>query len=177
MNSDSLVLTALGVLALVALVLTWVLLRLRRGTRRELAAAQAEAERLQARVGEVERRLTAREAPAEREIAEYTITDLGRPEPEESLGEGTEPVTIDRALFADLVLRETVVRAASLAHGVRRALAPETRNRIRFEVRREIRRSRKQRKADLREARREWEARQRAAMDDQTDQTGDENAA
>ena len=46
-------------------------------------------------------------------------------------------------------------------------------NRIRFEVRREIRRSRKQRKADLREARREWEARQRDA-DENTD---DEDAA
>ena len=67
------------------------------------------------------------------------------------------------------MLRETVVRAASLAHGVRRALAPETRNRIRFEVKREIRRSRKQRKADLREARRDWEARQRAAMTDDED--------
>ena len=67
-------------------------------------------------------------------------------------------------VFADIVLRETVVQAASLVHGVRRALSPETRNRIRFEMRREVKRSRKQRRADLREARREWEARQRAAM-------------
>ena len=55
-----------------------------------------------------------------------------------------------------------VVKAASLAHGVRRALDPETRNRIRFEMRREVKRARKQRRADTREARREWEARQRA---------------
>ena len=40
--------------------------------------------------------------------------------------------------------------------------SPETRNRIRFEMRREVKRARKQRRADLREARREWEARQRA---------------
>ena len=72
---------------------------------------------------------------------EYAITDLGRPEEPRAA-----PPTIDRALFADLVLRETVVKAASLAHGVRRALAPETRNRIRFEMRREIRRARKQRR-------------------------------
>ena len=66
------------------------------------------------------------------------------------------------------MLRETVVQAASLFHGVRRALSPENRNRIRFEMRREVKRSRKQRRADLREARRDWEARQRAAMvDDQ----------
>ncbi len=69
------------------------------------------------------------------------------------------------------MLRETVVKAASLAHGVRRALSPESRNRIRFEVRREVRRSRKQRRSDLREARRDWEARQRGAL------TDDENAA
>ena len=46
------------------------------------------------------------------------------------------------------------MRAASLAHGVRRALDPETRNRIRFEMRREVKRARKQRRADIREARR-----------------------
>jgi hypothetical protein len=62
------------------------------------------------------------------------------------------------------VLRETVVQAASLAHGLRRALAPEMRNRIRFEMRREVKRSRKQRRADLKAARREWEARQRADL-------------
>ncbi|MCW2795677.1 hypothetical protein, partial [Nocardioides sp.] len=73
--------------------------------------------------------------------------------------------TVDGPLFADLVLRETVVQAASLARGLRRALAPEMRNRIRFEMRREVKRSRKQRRADLKAARREWEARQRADID------------
>ena len=68
-------------------------------------------------------------------------------------------------MFADIVLRETVMQAASLAAGLRRALSPEVRNRIRFEMRREVKRARKQRRADLREARREWEARQRAHVD------------
>ncbi len=71
--------------------------------------------------------------------------------------------TVAAPVFADIVLRETVVQTASLFHGLRRALARD-RNRIRFEMRREVRRSRKQRRADIREARREWEARQRAAM-------------
>jgi hypothetical protein len=157
------VLVGLGVLALLALVLAIALVRTRSRTRRDLDAAHAETGRLQAQIDEIERRLA---APLVREEAvdEYTITDLGRTD------DADEPAAaIDRALFADLVLRETVVRAASLAHGVRRALAPETRNRIRFEVRREIRRSRKQRKADLREARRDWESRQRAAMTDDED--------
>lgn len=94
---------------------------------------------------------------------EYVITHLGEPEQEPEI----EAVpAVAPGLFADLVLRETVVQTASLFHGVRRALSPETRNRIRFEMRREVKRSRKQRRADLRTARREWEARQRARVDE-----------
>jgi hypothetical protein len=63
-----------------------------------------------------------------------------------------------------MVLRESVVKAASLAHGVRRGLAPESRNRIRFEMKQEVRRSRKQRRADVKAARRDLHARQRAAL-------------
>jgi hypothetical protein len=70
-------------------------------------------------------------------------------------------------LFADLALRETVVVAASWVHGVRRALRPEARNRMAFAMRQEVKRSRRQRKADLREARRQLRddlrARERAA--------------
>jgi len=47
---------------------------------------------------------------------------------------------------------EPLVRTAAVLHGVRRALAPETRNRIRFEMKREVRRSRKQRKQDMKAA-------------------------
>ncbi len=92
----------------------------------------------------------------------FVITHLGEPELEEPEAEAVPAVA--PGMFADLVLRETVVQTASLFHGVRRALSPENRNRIRFEMRREVKRSRKQRRADIREARREWEARQRAAM-------------
>jgi hypothetical protein len=165
-KADTVGLVVLGGLALLALVLAAALLRQRARSRRELHAAHAEAADLRIRMDEFERRLSAFAARPEQAVEEYTITDLGRPEDPDP-----DPPSIDRALFADIVLRETVVKAASLAHGVRRALAPETRNRIRFEVRREIRRARKQRKADLREARRDWESRQRAAMSD------DENAA
>ena len=88
---------------------------------------------------------------------EYVITHVGEPEP--------EPVpTVAAPVFADLLLKETVVQTASLFHGLRRALSPETRNRIRFHMRQEVKRSRKQRRAELREVRREWAARQRAAM-------------
>ena len=88
---------------------------------------------------------------------EYVITRIGEPEP--------EPVpTVPAPVFADLLLKETVVQTASLFQGLRRALAPETRNRIRFHMRQEVKRSRKQRRAELREVRREWAARQRASM-------------
>ena len=93
-------------------------------------------------------------------LTEYVITRMGEPDPEVS-----EPVpSVPAPVFADLVLKETVVQTASLFHGLRRALAPETRNRIRFHMRQEVKRSRKQRRAELREIRREWAARQRAEM-------------
>jgi hypothetical protein len=125
--------------------------------------------RLSGRINGLERRLAApspsgdhlrspdepRPAPA----PEYVITRVGEPEPE------PEPVpTVAAPVFADMVLRETVVQTASIFHGLRRALAPETRNRIRFHMRQEVKRSRKQRRTELREVRREWAARQRAAM-------------
>ncbi len=99
-------------------------------------------------------------APREVDEREYVITRLG---------DNAEPVAAGPAavvpgpLFADLVLRESVVRAGSLAAGLRRALAPEARNRIRFEMRREVKRARKQRRADLKQARFEWQDRQRRA--------------
>lgn len=162
MIRDSIVLAALGVLAVLVITLTAALLRTRSRTRRELDAARAESARLRAQVDEIERVLADRPTAA-RPSTEYTITELG------TVVDPLTPPRVDQALFADLVLRETVVKAASLAHGVRRALAPESRNRIRFEVRREVRRSRKQRRADLREARRDWETRQRAGMSDDED--------
>jgi hypothetical protein len=92
---------------------------------------------------------------------EFVITRIGEADVEEA----AEPVpTVAAPVFADIVLRETVVQTASLFQGLRRALAPETRNRIRFHMRQEVKRSRKQRRAELREVRREWAARQRAAM-------------
>jgi hypothetical protein len=93
---------------------------------------------------------------------EFVITRLGV-EPE------SDPVpTVEPRLFADLVLRESVVKAAALAYGVRCGLAPANRNRIWFEMRREVKRARKERKAEEREAIREWRARQRAAVQEES---------
>lgn len=92
---------------------------------------------------------------------EYRITELGQ-----RRGGGPFAVlpTVPGPQFVDAMLRESLIRTASIAAGLRRALAPEVRNRIRFEMKREVKRSRKQRKTDVRQARREWESRQHAAI-------------
>lgn len=156
---DQIVPVVAAVLAVAVLALGAALARARSRTRQELTQARSETAALRAQLDELERRMTRSDPrPA---ATGYVITNLGEPEDEPQ-----PPPHIDTALFADLVLRETVVKAASLAHGVRRALDAESRNRIRFEMRREIRRARKQRRADTRQARREWEARQRAGLDE-----------
>jgi hypothetical protein len=94
---------------------------------------------------------------AKPDAPEFVITRIGEPEEE------PDPApAVPAPVFADLLLKETVVQTASLFQGLRRALAPETRNRIRFQMRQEVKRSRKQRRTELREVRREWAARQRA---------------
>jgi hypothetical protein len=52
-----------------------------------------------------------------------------------------------------VTLGEPLVKVAAWAHGIRRALAPETRNRIAFEMRREVKRARKERRRAARRAR------------------------
>ena len=151
-------------LALLTLGLLVLLARERARTARELRAAHAEAVALRAQVDEIERRLTAPAAQAgPRAHPEYVITQLGGSERTAGEREASVPSRVDGALFADLVLRETVVRAASLTHGLRRALAAETRHRIRFEVRRETRAARKQRRRDLRDLARQSRSRGAAA--------------
>ena len=94
----------------------------------------------------------------------YVITGLephlvDRDEPDRS----PVAIPIDGRLFADIVARETVVRAASWTAGLRRALAPETRNRIRFHVRQETKQAGRERRAETKQALREFRARERAA--------------
>jgi hypothetical protein len=160
---EQLVPALVGVLALVTVGLAVALWRGRVHTRRELARAREESAELRAELAAIEQRLAEPATSTAEAGSDYVITRVGEAEDDAEPAPVVEG-TIDRQLFADLVLRETVVRAGGLAHGLRRALSPAVRNRIRFEVRREVKRSRKQRRADLREARREWQARQRAGV-------------
>jgi hypothetical protein len=162
---------AAGLLLATAL-LAAVVVRGRRRVAERLDAAHAEAEALRLQIEEIQRQLN---APAVRTEQEFVITGLGDRalEPRSDVAVDTVPAPV----FADIVLRETVLQAAALAAGLRRALSPEVRNRIRFEMRREVKRARRQRKADLRAARRAWEARQRADIDLDLDLDGEGSAA
>ena len=158
MGNDQALWLAVGGLALLCLVPLVVMLRLRTSG----ARSRAEVDALRERLERIEVRADG-EHPTAAPV-EFVITDLGTPEPE------PEPVQVGAPAFADIVLKETVVMAASLAHGVRRGLAPAHRNRIRFEMKQEVRRSRKQRRSDLRAARRDLHARQRGLLDLDTEE-------
>jgi hypothetical protein len=148
------VLLAVGVLTLICLVLVVALVRVRAGSSRLAAELNA----LRETVDDLHGRDAAPTAATVSTPVEFVITDLGREQ------EPTEPVHLAAPAFADVVLKETVVKAASFAQGVRRGLAPATRNRIRFEMKQEVRRARKQRRADLKAAQRDLHARQRSAL-------------
>ncbi len=159
---------AVGVLLALVVLVAGLVVALRRA--RSAAAAERvrldqETASLRAQVEEIERRLSVPAGAAASQ--EYLITGLGgqvEPAHRDHRVDQDPVVRPDASLFADLVLRETVVQAASLAHGLRRALSPQVRNRVRFEMRRELKRARRQRRADLRDARRDWAARQRAGI-------------
>lgn len=160
----------LGILAVVLIGAGTVVLRHQRVAR----IAAIEAASLRARIGSIELQLAEGPAPATpiRETPsletssptapvrrDFVITRLG----DEPVHPLVPAPTVRAGQFADVLLRESVVRAAALLHGVRRALAPEVRHRIRFEMGREVKRARKVRRAEQRQALREWQARQRAS--------------
>jgi hypothetical protein len=154
-----LLLTATGVLTLLVVGVAVLAVRLTRrvGQLEARLAASNDQEWLPAGLADDQQRSPDAPEPGATST-EYVITHLG--EPVEQPEVEAVPV-VAPGLFTDIVLRETVVQTASLFHGVRRALSSETRNRIRFEMRRELKRARKQRRVEQREAYREWQARQR----------------
>lgn len=102
--------------------------------------------------------------------AGVVITEVGSAHRDDfdstGVSRGAEPV--DRVVLP-ATLGEPLVKVVAFGYGVRRALAPASRNRIAFEIKREIKRVRKQRRRDARTARRseprshavpgsEWEA-------------------
>lgn len=162
-------LLALVALAAVVLRLSRSLRTARRHTEELLAAAALDAEALREQLAGLEVQLRTRTAAVETrervpvavvDDREYLITDLGR-----SRGPSVPARVLPAPQFADVLLRESVIKTAALAAGLRRALSPEIRNRIRFEMKREVKRSRKERKLMLKAARRDWEARERSGVE------------
>ena len=156
-------LVPLAVAAAVVVVVVAVLVS-RAGRRRwqaQLDAARADVETLGARLDALSAstRPTSDESVAE--PREFVITSL----PEGTLTRHAAPgrdLPVARAdghaltagRFASVAVGESLVRVLSLGYGVRRALSAENRNRIRFEMRREVKRARRQRRRDLKEAKR-----------------------
>ena len=147
-------------LAVAVLVLVLVSANRRAAAERETAARAREdvaalTARLDRLAGEVESSRRQREAAEE---TGYLITDAGirRVEPE-----------VEHAPTRIVVsgpLGEGVVRGLSVVHGLRTALRPANRNRIAFEMKQEVRRARKQRRLEIREARRLVREQQRAHL-------------
>ena len=168
--------TALTItLALVAVVAAALALAATLAWRRALTAAVRREDAAERDLAELHERLAVLEASAARpdrngrdekavEEREFVITRLGDAGRVPDIDRAPARVTVKAPAFADAVLRESVVQTASLVQGVRRALAPETRNRIRFEMKRELKRNRKARKVELKEALREYRARHRAEV-------------
>lgn len=162
MTNEQVGLAAAGAVALVALVVALL--------------AQRRARRAEALVSSLAERVALLSTPAAQTppVADsgttaFVITEVGtsHDEPVEAPGAAAAvPVArpIDGRLFTDIVARETVVKAAGWTHGLRRALSPETRNRIRFAVRQETRVAGRERRAEMKQALREFRARERAAV-------------
>lgn len=166
-----------GALAMLVLVGLVALVR-RRGRSRadlveQLEAAQRESDDLRQRLDAATARLETAPAAAaaaapvrrkpRREAPEYLITDAGLAS---SLLEGGVDPADQVAVPDRLVLSATVgaplVKAAAFTHGVRRAMSAESRNRIWFEMRREVRASRKRRRRLLKDYQRAVRAEDRA---------------
>jgi uncharacterized coiled-coil protein SlyX len=146
--------------AVVLLVLACALaLRSSAVSRRDLAAALTAA---QVETDELRHRLEALTDRLERQSSSmirvddpaYVITDAGAPR--------LEPSIPDRVVLTATV-GEPLLKVVAFGHGLRRALSAESRNRIGFEVRREVRRARKQRRRETKDAWRRTQAEGRAA--------------
>lgn len=159
---DPAVWAVLGAVAgglLVALVTGGCVLVLRRSSRRradELHAAREHVAALRARLDELteELRLARAAAPAVLPSSELVITTAGEDLPtHDPARDRSHLPQVPEGAVLSVTLGEPLVKLAAWTYGVRRALSPESRNRIAFEMRREVKRSRKERRRAARRAR------------------------
>jgi hypothetical protein len=124
--------------------------RVRARERAALATARADVEALSARLEDLSAELAASRGAAvlTPPQAEYVITTAG----DRSAEAEDLPQVPDRAVLS-VTLGEPLVKLAAFGYGVRKALSGETRNRIAFEMRREVKRARKERRRAARRTR------------------------
>jgi hypothetical protein len=151
---------ALAALLVVALV---TLLRRRNRTRADLEAmleaAQRESDDLRARLEQLTALLTVSPEQRPAEAATYLITDAGAVTREVAV---EDPIAVPDRLVLTATVGVPLVKAAALGHGLRKALSAESRNRIWFEMRREVRASRKRRRQLVKQYQRQIRADERA---------------
>ncbi len=122
----------------------------RRRVQAQLDAARADVEALAARLDDLATSDAAhRPVPEPRE---FVITSL--PDVTEVANVPRVATHLTAGQFASVAAGESLVRVLSFGYGVRRALSAENRNRIRFEMRREVQGARRRRRRDLKEAKR-----------------------
>ncbi|MEO5653548.1 MAG: hypothetical protein ABIN79_00180 [Marmoricola sp.] len=174
METSVLIAGIAAVLLLVGTVLVvLVMLLLGRGrSRRELLVAQAETAELRERLEDLSARLESQAATMATTMVRvddpaYVITDAGA---------ALEPNVQDRVVLTATV-GEPLVKAVAFGHGLRRALSAESRNKIWFEMGREVRRARKQRRREMKQAWRREQAEDRSTDTDLRDPHGSASAA
>lgn len=168
MESPVVVATVAGLAGAAAMLLLVAVVLLATRRRRSRADLVAQLESALAENDDLRRRLDelARPAVSVPEPADFVITHVGesgvdRTDSRDDLGSLAVP---DR-LVLSATLGVPLVKAAAFSHGVRRALSAESRNRIWFEMRREVRAARRQRRQLRKHLEREYRARLRAAED------------
>lgn len=145
MNPSALVMLAVVVVGVAVAVLANAAGR--RRTQADLRSCKAEIAALRARVDEL---VDPSGQPEREHHDDYVITALPVAPPLTSVPDDARA----GVGFVSVAAGESLVRVISLAYGVRRAVSPESRNRIGFEMRREVKRARKQRRRDVRDAQR-----------------------
>jgi hypothetical protein len=133
-----------------------------------LAAAQQESDALRQRLEELTTRPVLPQQRTHSELrapeqADFVITHVGEAGLEGT--EASEAVAVPDRLVLSATLGEPLVKVAAFSHGVRRALSAESRNRIWFEMRREVRASRRRRRQLRKQLERDHRARLRSSDD------------
>jgi hypothetical protein len=169
---DTVLAAVAGAAAMLLLVsVVWLFVR-RRRSRADLEAmldaAQRECDDLRDRLDELtgaagnvaptQRRSPAPGAPDD---ATFVITHVGEPDADP----GPAGTAVPDRLVLSATVGEPLVKVAAFSHGIRRALSAESRNRIWFEMRREVRASRRRRRQLRKRLEREYRANLRAMED------------